>query len=88
MVDGAERVVQGAYRAAALMLAPIIFIVGLILIPVLHEVFVELVSGVGGSATIQNIMVWFVHLLALGMFVALVVFCYFFVKYRGWGLFE
>lgn len=87
MVDSFERILNGCYRGAALILAPIIFVVGLIMIPVFHEVLATIVMDLASGA-MGDILLWFVHLAALGMLVALVVFCYFFVKHRGWGLFN
>lgn len=88
MVDSVTRILNACYRGAALLLAPIIFVIGLIVIPVIHEVLVQIVTDISTTPTLDGTLTWFIHIIALAMLVGLAVFCYFFVQKRGWGLFE
>lgn len=90
MSDGLERAVHRAYQFTALIFAPIMLWVGMVLIRLLHDVAVDLYVGTsgGGTSTTDQIIIFFIHLAALGAFVALVWFLYNFVRNAGWGLFD
>ena len=83
-----DRVVAACYRGAALLLVPIILMVGMMLITVLHTLFVEIVSSGLEAGRILTIMVFLVHMISLALFCGLIWFLYQFVKREGWGLFQ
>lgn len=80
--------VRGAYMAAAILLVPFIIIVGLFVIVAIHDVLIEILGDLASGAAVELVLAWFVHIVALGLFVGLAFFCYFFVKNKGWGLFD
>lgn len=80
--------VRGAYKAAAILLVPFLIIVGLFAIVAVHDVLIEILADLVSGDAVSFVIAWLVHLVALGLFVALMFFCYFFVKNNGWGLFE
>lgn len=83
-----EGVINRALQFASLILAPVILIMGMFLITVLHQVLIEVLTSLVSSSLADALLGWFVHFLALVAFVGLLAFIYFFVKNKGFGLFE
>lgn len=83
-----DRVVRGAMKAACILLVPFIIIIGLFTIVAVHDVLIEILTDLVSGDAVSVVIAWAVHLVALGLFVVLSFFCYFFVVNQGWGLFE
>lgn len=83
-----EAIINRAYQFAALLMAPIILMVGMVLIQVVHDVLIEILTELATDSLADTMLAWFVHIIALGAFVGLLAFLYFFVKNKGFGLFE
>lgn len=69
-------------------MAPIILMIGVFIIPVIHDVLIQILTDLTSGNVMDVVLVWLVHFLALMAFVGLLVFLYFFVKNKGFGLFE
>lgn len=87
--DPARHILHRTYQFAALIFAPFMVWIGMMLIRVLHDVAITIVNDiVGGRVLAREMLAWLVHLAALGAFVGLMWLVYQFVKNKGWGLFE
>lgn len=82
-----DAIVHRAHQVAAAIIAPFALMIGMFLIRGFHDAMVELVQGMTTGAAADT-LTWLVHVLALGAFAATMVGLYYFVRNKGWGLFE
>lgn len=85
--EGAEKVIRRVYQILALLLVPVIILIGLPVITVIHDILLEVLGGLAGGPW-ASIFAWFVTFLSLLGFIGLVWFAYKFVQNGGWGIFE